>query len=601
MISDLRKIWFLLPPEALAASFLTFCWMFLAALMEIGGLGMLVPLLNVAINIDETINNYAVLQYLYDSMGFASTTAFFGFMAVAVFALFLGKSLLAIYVTYKQNHLAERQIAILSKRLLTSYLNTSYSLHLKSNSSLLLRNIMTSVPEVFSGLVLPTLTICAQGILGLTVVSFLVAFNPQATVIAISMLFVLVLGVQRLVRGPIRAIGAKTQKLNGAMLLWSNQSLSGIKMIKAQGREAFFSDQFGQRALEQSDAKAAYAALIQVPTRLIETAVVGLALAWLLYLISTGTDLKSEITTLAIFAVAFVRLIPSANLVAGQLNRIHMGSAAVDIVYEEFNKIGREAVDQIAADQDHQLRMHQELTIDNLSFAYEENEGAAVSCVSLRIPKGEALAIVGESGAGKSTLADLIIGLLRPTSGTISVDGVAIDGQERHWRKSLAYIPQETYLIDDTLRRNIALGIAPEDCDDARIDRVVEMSCLKEFVDSLPEGLDTPMGERGVRMSGGQRQRIAIARALYEDPDLMVIDEATSALDNKTEAEVSRSISELKGEKTIIVIAHRLNSLKYCDRVLVMAKGRVEALGTPKELYETSEIYKAMVDRARLD
>jgi len=288
-----------------------------------------------------------------------------------------------------------------------------------------------------------------------------------------------------------------------------------------------------------------------------------------------GVDSVYFVSTMSVFAVAAYRLLPSFNRISGYLSRIMFNKVSVDAIYEDLKAV--EELEKVEREEDNSsaIKFEKDIRVDNMSFKYPDSEKNVISDVDILIPKNKSVAFIGPSGAGKTTLADIILGILYPQKGGIKVDGVGISGNSKAWKEKLGYIPQAIFLTDDTIKRNIAYGIDDAEIDEKRIQEVINEAQLREYVDSLPDGIETEIGERGVRLSGGQRQRIGIARALYSNPEILVLDEATSALDTETETAVMEAINHLSGKKTMIIIAHRLSTIENCDIVFEIKDGKV--------------------------
>jgi ATP-binding cassette subfamily C protein len=380
-----------------------------------------------------------------------------------------------------------------------------------------------------------------------------------------------------------------------------SQGLHAVKEAKILGREQFFARAFDEASRDTAYYRIAEGTVTQLPPLFLETVlIVGLALL----IAAAGGSAERLGPSAAVFALAAFRLIPSANRIVASLTQLKGSAAAVSQVAEDLAEAGPyQAVERAAAEQEaaaNAPHFEQTIALENLGFRYPTAASAAVENINLTIRRGETIALVGPSGAGKTTLADLLLGLLIPTTGAIKVDGIDVTGGRRGWQTRVGYVPQTIYLTDDTLRRNIALGIADRDIDEECLARAIQLAQLGPVIERLPMGLDTAVGENGVRLSGGQRQRVGIARALYHQPELLVLDEATSALDNMLEREVSASIQALGGRITIILVAHRLSTARACDRVVLMEVGHIADVGGFDELVARNATMRRLVELGQL-
>jgi ATP-binding cassette subfamily C protein len=388
--------------------------------------------------------------------------------------------------------------------------------------------------------------------------------------------------------------GAEEQRLGRAILQSLQQSLGGLKEVKAMGHERFFYESFSKLQESLAEIRHRYGTLGDVPRLVVETIFVcGLFLVVLLVTLR-GRAGEDIVPLLGLYAYGGFRLIPSMNRVLMHLGRIRFGSAAIGHLYQDLMLFGQHPVDRTDAQGGDAVLFTESLVLGRVSYTYEGSESPALQGIDLVVRRGETVGIIGPTGAGKSTLINIILGLLTPSSGRVTVDGRDIFKELRLWQRSIGYVPQEIYLTDDSLRRNIAFGLRDEEIDGGRVEVASRMAQLEDFIGSLPEGLDTIVGERGVRLSGGQRQRVAIARALYREPELLIFDEATSNLDQQTEHEVIRAIEALRGKKSLIIVAHRLSTIGPCDRLVFLRGGQVHASGTYDELFQGNAEFREM-------
>ena len=380
-----------------------------------------------------------------------------------------------------------------------------------------------------------------------------------------------------LLRRKIENYGQQTRRLTAQNNKWLRQTFGGIKESIILERRDFFIRRFDQTNEGLMRNRLDYQTISLLPKAILEVLCIGGIMMIVAVKLATGTDIVEFIPTLSLFAVAAFRLLPSFNKIVAELSSLQYNKAGVDAIYEDLHQIERLSIIEEEQQEDEigNLAFEKEIRMENITFHYPSIESNVLENVDMTISKNSSVAFVGPSGAGKTTLADIILGVLDPQRGKVLVDGVDIQKAMRSWHKKIGYIPQFIYLMDDTIRNNIAFGLRPNMIKEDQVWRALEEAQLKEFVESLPEGLDTKIGERGVRLSGGQRQRIGIARALYHNPEFLVLDEATSALDNETEKAVMDAVNFLAGSKTLLIIAHRLTTIEKCDIVYEIKDKRV--------------------------
>jgi ABC-type multidrug transport system fused ATPase/permease subunit len=379
----------------------------------------------------------------------------------------------------------------------------------------------------------------------------------------------------KVIKKKIRTQGEIVRKNRQGQTRWLMQSFGGIKETKIAQTEGYFLKKFDNEYESFAKNHCSYQTLAYLPKPAMETVVIGALLFVVMIKLLRGVDSVYFVSTMSVFAVAAYRLLPSFNRISGYLGRIMFDKASVDAIYKDLKTV--EELEKNAGEIDEtDINFSKEIVVDNLSFKYPLSEKNVLENVSLTLPKNKSVAFIGPSGAGKTTLADIILGLLYQQNGSIKVDGVSIPENSKCWKRKLGYIPQTIFLTDDTITNNIAYGVDEKDIDEKRVLEVIEEAQLKDFIDTLPDGINTEIGERGVRLSGGQRQRIGIARALYHDPEILVLDEATSALDTETETAVMDAIDSLSGKKTLLIIAHRLTTIENCDIVYEIKDGKAE-------------------------
>lgn len=484
-----------------------------------------------------------------------------------------------IYLSFLQNVILSFSYTTrmnLATRLLTTYMNEPYTFHLSKNIAEMQRCLQSDTSQ-FMSLINSCLQLTVEMVTCLALAAYLFHTSHSITVV-IGVLLLLCIGLFFMISKKVSSrLGRQNENYNAKLFQWINQSLGGIKELKILQREEYFIDSYKTNYKKLIWGARVNELIAALPKYIVETvAMVGLVFAIIIKLLFGHGALETFIPQIAVFAVAAFRLLPSVGRVNAYINSIMYNKASLDMIYDDLKEIDSEPVQEIEWQEKKEKWIFTKgVTVEHVSYHYPDSDVEVLHDISLEIPKGKTVALIGPSGAGKTTLADIILGLLPPVSGVVRMDQHNVYENLRSWREKLGYIPQSIYLSDDTIRNNIAFGIYEAKIDDNAIWKALEKAQLKEFVQGLENGLDTYVGDRGVRLSGGQRQRIGIARALYHDPEILVLDEATSALDSSTEQAVMESIESLQGLKTMIIIAHRLTTIKNADLVYEVSGGNV--------------------------
>lgn len=500
----------------------------------------------------------------------------------AVLLIYLLKNCLLTLLYHWQFRFVYGLQVNVASRLFTGYLFSPYPFHLQRNSAELLKNITNEVQSAFHNFMVPGLLLLSELLVAGIIIAVLVAVNPIAATTAAVAGGLLTFGFFRMVRAKTRRRGELQQMHNEGMMKWVNQALGSIKETKVLGCESYFVDRFSADAVGFARTLRHLQFVSVVPRLALETiAFVGMILI-LLVAVFRSPNPQAVAPLLALFAMAAFRLLPSINRITSMLTLVRFFRPAMEVVYRDLSQLESARVDHTRAlvrqRPSRRLSFTRDIVLQNITYRYVGADRPAVRGVSLTIPRGSAVALVGPTGSGKTTLVDLLLGLFEPAEGTLLVDGIPIlPDHVAEWQQNIGYIPQTIYLMDDSIRRNVAFGVPDAVIDEARLWQALRSAQLETFVRRAPEQLETKVGERGVRLSGGERQRIGIARALYANPDVLVMDEATSALDTGTEQEVIQAINRLRGEKTLVVIAHRLTTVKNCDAIYQMQNGELIA------------------------
>lgn len=584
-MTTFRKIRALLTPAERRSAVVLLCLMVIGMMLETLGIGMVIPAIALLMQ-DDLAGHYPAVGPILVAMGSPSQTMLIvGGMTVLV-GIYLVKSLFLAFLAWRQTRFAYGVQAQLSQRLFTTYLHQPYTFHLQRNSAQLIRNAINEVSVFTGNAMLPAMLLLTEAMVLLGIGSLLLVFEPLGALIVVMILGSAAWGFHRITRSKITLWGEARQHHEGLRIQHLQQGLGGAKDVKLLGRERNFLTQYSIHNSRSARVGQFQTTLQQLPRLWLELlAVTGMALL-VLSMLAQGREMGSIMPTLGLFAIAAFRLMPSVNRVLGAVQALRYGLPVINTLYEEIQL----DAPVTAAQKSGGLALQGEIVLSDIKYSYPGAPAPALNGLSLSIRKGQSIGFIGASGSGKSTLVDIILGLLPPDSGKVAVDGQDVQLRLRHWQDQIGYVPQSIFLIDDTLRRNIAFGLADDVIDDAHVQRAIRAAQLQEFVADLPDGLETVVGERGIRLSGGQRQRIGIARALYHDPSVLVLDEATSALDTATERDVMQAIIALHGTKTILIVAHRLSTVEKCDRLYRLERGSIVAEGTPLELLTAQNI-----------
>ena len=548
--------------------------------IELLGVTSIMPLLDIMIA-PETIESNPTYYAIYRTFGFTDWNQFIAMLVGAIIVVYIVKNVYVSWMYFMQYRWTFRNQAKIATRMLDSYLHQPYYFHVTHNSAELIRNVNSDTVMMFNG-ILSVIQLATEVCVCLVLGIFLLIMDKSITIGVLLFLSIFLLVFVKGFKSYLSNIGTKDRKYNADILKWLQQSFGGIKEAKILGRETFFFNQFKDSYDKYAFCEEKYRFLQVAPRPIMEAVCISALLLVVLLKLLNGTTSDYFITTIGVFAVAAFRLLPSINRITNYLSVILFNKSAINAVYEDLKEI--EDLQKTYLKQEttqEKIIVNEKISVQNLTFTYPEMNYNVLDNVNLEIGCNQSVAFIGPSGAGKTTLADVILGALNPISGHVYADDHDIFQNLSAWHKAIGYIPQSIYLMDDTIRNNIAFGIPGEEISDDNIWKALEQAQLKEYVESLELGLDTEIGEGGIRLSGGQRQRIGIARALYNDPSVLVLDEATSALDNETEAAVMEAIDRLAGSKTLIIIAHRLTTIQNCDVVYEIKDGQAKMVDKP--------------------
>lgn len=569
----LKKINYVLNRKQKIQLVLLLAVIFVGAFVELLGVSAILPLM-------EAVTNPASL---YDKWYYALAQRLFGVDEFSQMLMILAAALIIIYIVknvyitlmyYFQYKFVFNNQRKLSFKMMKSYMEQDYLFHVSKNVAELQRNITNDVNGFFT-VVLDFLQFLAEISVFVVLTLFLMMQDLFITLVMAGLLGIFMLIFTKFFKKVLVEKGQENRDTNVQITKWLLQSFSGIKEIKVTGSEDFFLNHYDSNYKRMAALQRQQSILTYIPKPVMETVCVGGLLFTLVVKMYIGADDISDfVVMLSVFAVAAFRLLPSFNRMTGYLGGLMYNKPSIDAIYEDLTEIEGLVIKK-RQNEENELVFENKIRLEGICFKYPNTDKWILDNVNLEIDKNSSVAFIGASGAGKTTAADIILGLLKPQKGRILVDGFDIEKNMDKWHKCIGYIPQTIYLMDDTIKANILFGIPDEDADEKLLERSIREAQLEDFIVSLKNGVNTTIGDRGVKLSGGQRQRIGIARALYRNPQVLVLDEATSALDDETEKEVMQAIDNLHGTRTLIIIAHRLSTIKKCDQIYEIANGRL--------------------------
>lgn len=533
------------------------------------------------------------LSRLQSAMSLEDTRQFLIALGFALFFIMLARNAVAAISVYAQERFILGRNLRLGVRLLERYMSKPYVELVTENSADLTKRILNDVWRVSTGIIMPMVEITSKLIISGAVIMLLLSVDLVLTLSVFAVLGFLSVVIFLTLRKRLHRLGAALLKADSARFTSLSEALGGLKEIKILGRERFFTGRFRAAMLQHRTNILHQRVLSQLPHFTLETIAVGVLLGVILHTLITSGNTTTIVSTATLYAIAGYRILPAVKAVVQGVNEIRLSQPFLESLINDLRLRTETAVTNPS---DENLEFAHDIRVKNLSFSYNRADQPTLSDINLTIPCNGSAGFVGPTGAGKSTLIDLLLGVLQPDSGEVIIDGVTLTAENRRsWQNRIGYVPQQIFLTDDTLRRNVAFGIPDEKIEEDAVHRAIRMACLEPFVENnLSDGLDTIVGERGVRLSGGERQRIGIARALYHKPALLVLDEATSALDGRTESVIGEAIDALRNEVTLIVIAHRLTTVRDCDMIYLMESGRITESGTYDALMTSSETFREM-------
>ena len=553
-----------------------------SSILDLLGLGLIAPYVSLIMNFEnqniDWIGNKIIALGLPMEQEFILI-----WMGVVLITVFLFKALTALYINHTIIVFSNMQEVRLKSYLMQTYQHLPYTEYIKRNSAEYVNAIIGHTIS-FRGALEMGLKTLSDGIIAIAIFSLLALTNGIALSLLVIILGVLVFGYDRIFRSRIKEYGRQSHHYATRLVQGVNEGIEGFKEIRILGREKYFYDLIKHNAERWTQNQGKTSIISSSPRYFLEFVLITFIVMLVITAYLFGNNLKALVPTIGFIGMAALRLLPVIHGLSNSLVHLRHNRFAVGWLYTDLIKLKESPKSVLKSSTKSTNGEFHELVLDGIQYFYPESKMPALDQISLRIQEGETVGFIGPSGAGKTTLVDLILGLLKPSKGSLLYNGEELKGSLSRWQSQIAYLPQQVFLIDNTLRNNVALGINDNEIDDQLVHESLNNASLQEFVDTLPQGIETKLGERGVRLSGGQRQRVAIARAFYHGRNVLVMDEATSALDHETESEIVEEIKRLKGKKTIIVIAHRLTTVQHCDRIYYLEKGKIVNSGPPSKI-----------------
>lgn len=573
MLETIKKVCILLNKKQRIKFSLLLFGIFVASLFELAGVSLVLPLISVVMD-PSILQTNKYLNFTYNFFSINSTQAFLIMLSVILIAAYVIKNIYVLLLNYIQYKWVFNEYKDMTLRIFSTYLKQPYAYHLSVNTATIIRTI-TSDTLYFFIFILNFFTAITEFSIIIMMTMFLFFVNKYITLALMVLIFFCFFSLLKKLKRKTTEMSQLNQKYNAQMIKWLNQATGAIKDLKLRCMENLFIKQYHENAVKFVSAQKYLSFLSIAPKAIIETFVIVTVLLMIIIFLLQGNSASIIFTQVAVFAMAAFRMMPSMNRIQVAVNIMFFHKISVDLIYKYLKELA--PVESVYEDEHKDLNLKYGISVNNISYKYPETDKFVFKDISFKINRGDSVAFIGQTGSGKTTLIDVILGLLVPSEGTISVGENSICKNKSSWAKKAGYVPQFIYLTDDSIRNNIVF-YDDKDIDVERLNNAIEQAQLKDFISSLPKGLDTVIGERGIRLSGGQRQRIGIARALYNKPEVLILDEATSSLDNETEHAVMEAIEHLYGKITMIIVAHRLTTIEKCNVIYKLKNQKIEKI-----------------------
>ena len=601
MLETLRKIVALLTIDGRGKLFWLIIAIIVMAVLDMIGVASIFPFLTVISN-PEVIETNSKLKWIYESFGFSSKNIFFIALGITTFVILIINNILRAVVMLALLRFGWLKRYAISKQLFSQYLYGPYTFFLDRNSSELTTYLLTEVTRVVNGVLIPCLQILTRSILALVILALLFVIDPIVAMVVIGVIGGGYTTIYIFAKKRLSRTGKDLLKYSKRIFKVLNESFGGIKDIKLLGKEHVFIEQYADPTKRSIDCFCSQFLISQFPRYAFEVLAFGGILLITIYIVVVKRNYHQVIPLVGLYAFAAYRLMPALQQIFQEFTAIRFNLPALEVIYQDYVNCASETNEkQVGSEQ--RLPFLKNIEFRNLTFQYPKAQKPVIKNLNLIIKTNTTVGFVGGTGAGKTTVIDILLGLLRPQQGELIVDGVKLQEDNlRMWQKNIGYVSQHIYLCDDSISRNIAFGLKDNEINQEAVQRAAQLANIHDFVNNeLPRGYETEVGERGTRLSGGQKQRIGIARALYSNPSLLVFDEATSALDGITEKAILEAIYSLTHKKTIVIIAHRITTVKECDTIYLLEKGKIIDRGTYQELLKSNQQFRRMANEDEKD
>lgn len=573
-----KKLWSFLNHRQKVKVILLLFMILFGGMMEMLGVTMVLPLLS-AITDTQTFASHKYVIWAMELLGFTQTRQMILFLIGCMIGVYIFKNSYLLLQYYAQSRFINNNRYVVSKNLLALYLNRPYEYFLNTDAPTILRTVYSDMDHIFN-LLFQCMQLVTEVVVAIGISIVIVIFDFKMTAIIVGLLLATTIFVTKVLKRKMNSLGESARIEQGNLYKWILQSVTGVKDVKVLGKEPYFVDQYGDSSQKYAYYQTWNTVLASTPRLLIETvAIIGI-LGYMGISILLNIETKNMVGLLGAFGVAALRLLPSVNRINGYLANIAYFEPSLDYIYDSVDMDELRQISDILKVKEEKkkienLTLKEAIELRCISYAYPNTDKLIFDHADMKIPIGKSVGVVGASGAGKTTIVDILLGLLNLKEGEILSDGTSIFENMSAWLNNIGYIPQSIYMLDDTIRNNVAFGVECDKIDDDRVWKVLEEAQLKEYVEELEDGINSEIGERGIRISGGQRQRLGIARALYHDPEFLIFDEATSALDTDTETAIMEAVENLHGRKTMVIIAHRLRTIENCDIIYEVKDGKI--------------------------
>lgn len=594
-MNTLKKLIKLITPHERRYGCLLLAMILIMALLDVMGVASIMPFMSV-LSKPEMVHTNRYLSQIYNYFGFENTQHFLFFLGIAVFVTVVVSIAFKAVTNYALLRFSHMRNYTVGKRLVSGYLHQPYEWFLNRHSADLGKSVLSEAQVVIHGALLPLMQMIAHSAVVIALLALLIAVDPILALVVAVVFGGAYAGIYLVLRRYLDRIGSDRVQANGERFQAVQEAFGGVKDVKVGGLEKAMLSRFDGPAMRFARHQAAARVVSLLPRFALEIVAFGGMLVAALFMMAGFEGLRNALPKLTVYAFAGYRLMPALQQVYMQLSKIRFAGPAIDILYRDLSSLNVDVPEEKGLIKNRALKLKQGIRLDEVDYTYPKAESPTLNKISLEIPAHAKVGLVGTTGSGKTTTVDIILGLLLPQSGKLLVDGRPITMVNlRAWQRTIGYVSQHIFITDDTVGANIAFGVSKNMIEQSAVERAARVANLHDFiVNELPDGYATTVGERGVRLSGGQRQRIGIARALYHDPQVLILDEATSALDNRTEQVVMEAVHNIGNRKTIIIIAHRLTTVRNCDQIYVLEKGQLVGQGRYNELVEGNFCFREL-------